>query len=116
MLLGGPLGSGQQWISWIHIRDEVRAIRYLIERQECQGVYNLVAPDPVTNRLLEKMLAGVMHRPYWLPVPAFALKLILGEMSTLVLDGQKVLPVRLLQADFKFEFPGPDPALRDLLN
>jgi uncharacterized protein (TIGR01777 family) len=116
LFVGGPLGNGRQWLSWIHLQDEVSAMRFLIERADSRGVYNLTAPDPATNRIIEKTLARLMHRPYWLPVPAFALKLVLGEMSTLVLDGQKVLPVRLLQAGFKFDFPGLEPALHDLLN
>jgi TIGR01777 family protein len=114
--VGGPLGSGKQWTSWIHLQDEVRAIRFLLERPDCNGVYNLTAPDPIRNWQMEKTLARVMHRPCWLPLPAVALRLALGEMSTLVLEGQNVLPVRLLQAGFKFDFPNLEPALRDLLN
>ncbi|MHC1741330.1 MAG: TIGR01777 family oxidoreductase [Anaerolineaceae bacterium] len=114
MFVGGPLGGGQQWISWIHLKDEVRAIRFLLENQDCQGIFNLTSPNPVTNRFMEKTLAKVLHRPYWLPLPAFVLKLGLGEMSTLVLDGQKVLPARLLQAGYRFKFIGLEDALIDL--
>jgi uncharacterized protein (TIGR01777 family) len=113
--IGGRVGSGQQWTSWIHLNDEVRAIRFLMETEDCQGVYNLTAPDPVTNQEMEKILVRVLHKPYWFPVPAVALRLVLGEMSTLILEGQRVLPVRLLQKGFKFNFPDLEPALKDLL-
>jgi uncharacterized protein (TIGR01777 family) len=114
LFVGGPIGSGKQWISWITLTDEVRAIRFLIERNDCKGTFNLTAPDPVSNRKMGKTLAKVLHRPFWFPLPAFALRLLLGEMSTLVLDGQEVLPVGLLKAGFKFEFSNLEPALRDL--
>jgi uncharacterized protein len=114
LFVGGPIGSGKQWISWIALADEVRAIRFLIERNDCQGVFNLTAPDPVSNRKMGRTLAKVLHRPFWFPLPVFALNLLLGEMSTLVLDGQEVLPVGLLGAGFKFEFPNLETALYDL--
>jgi uncharacterized protein len=113
--IGGPIGSGKQWISWIHITDEVRAIRYLLERKNSEGVYNLTAPDPATNNDFGKTLAKVMHRPFWLPLPSFMLKLVLGEMSTLVLGSQRVIPAKLLDEDFKFDFPDLESALRDLV-
>lgn len=114
LFVGGPIGSGKQWISWITLQDEVRAIRFLIERGDCEGVYNLTAPDPVSNRRMGKTLAKVLHRPYWLPLPPFLLEWVLGEMSLLVLKGQNVLPVRLLRAGFKFDFANLEPALRNL--
>ena len=103
--LGGPLGSGKQWISWIHLEDEAAALRYLIERETCQGIYNLTAPQPVQQREFGRCLAQVLHRPYWLPLPGWALKLLLGEMSTLALEGQRVLPQRLQQTEFSFQYP-----------
>ena len=112
--IGGPVGSGQQWVSWIHLLDEVKAIRFLIEHEACHGVYNLTAPEPVMNRSMGKTLAHVLQRPFWFPLPAFALKLALGEMSTLVLDGQNVFPTKLLQTGFQFEFPTLESALQDL--
>jgi len=114
--VGGPIGKGSQWLSWIHIDDEVRAIRFLIESKTLAGVFNLSAPNPVTNAQAGKALGNVMKRPYWFPVPGFLLKLALGEMSTLVLDGQKVLPTRLLQAGFKFKFEKIEQAFSDLLS
>lgn len=115
LFFGGPIGSGDQWISWIHIKDEVRAIRYLIETTTARGIYNLSSPDPITNRNFGRILAKQLHRPFWIRVPAFVLKLMLGEMSTLVLDGQRVFPNRLSEANFGFNFPGLEEALKDLL-
>ena len=111
---GGPIGNGRQWISWIHIQDEIRAMRFLLEHNECEGVYNLSAPNPIRNFEMEKSIARALQRPYWLPIPAFALKVALGEMSTLVLEGQRVLPVKLLQAGFNFEYDNIEVALKEL--
>jgi uncharacterized protein len=116
LFVGGPIGGGKQWISWIHIKDEVRAIRYLLEHTECKGIYNLAALVPVTNAQMGKALANQIKRPYWFPLPGFALRIVLGEMSTLVVDGQKVLPKRLSEAGFKFNFETVDTALTDLLS
>jgi uncharacterized protein len=113
--IGGPLGNGKQWISWIHLGDEVRAIRFLLETSKCAGVYNLTSPEPVQNMEMEKKIASRIHRPYWLPAPAFLLRAALGEMSTIVLHGQRVLPRRLLEAGYKFKFAHLDDALKDLL-
>ncbi|NTV36690.1 MAG: TIGR01777 family protein [Anaerolineaceae bacterium] len=113
--VGGPLGSGKQWLSWIHLEDEVRAIVFLLKQDTLSGVFNLTSPKPVTNAGFGKTLASILHTPYWLPVPAFALKLLLGEMSTMVLDGQCVIPERLHLAGFQFEFPELEAALRNIL-
>ncbi len=115
LFAGGPLGSGRQWISWIHIVDLVRAFNFFLERQDARGVFNVTSPEPVTNADFGRAVAQVMHRPYWAPAPAFMLKAVLGEMSTLVLDGQRVLPKRLLEMDFQFEFAELRKALQDLL-
>jgi len=115
LLVGGPVGSGKQLYSWIHILDEAAAILFLLENEGCKGVYNLTAPDPHSNAEMGKSLARVMNRPYWMPVPGFALKLVLGEMSTLVLDGQRVLPRRLEADGFVFQYPRLEDALRNLL-
>ncbi|MBA4386308.1 MAG: TIGR01777 family protein, partial [Anaerolinea sp.] len=104
LMVGGPVGSGKQIYSWIHLKDEAAAILYLLEKADAHGVFNLTSPNPMSNSEIGKVLAKVMKRPYWMPVPGFALKLLLGEMSTLVLDGQKVMPKRLLESGFKFRF------------
>lgn len=112
--LGGPLGSGRQWVPWIHIADEVRAIRFLLEDETARGPYNLAAPQPVPNRELARALGRVLRRPAWLPVPALALKLLLGEMSAVLLTGQRATPKRLLGEGFVFQFPEIGPALQNL--
>lgn len=115
LMAGGRVGSGKQIYSWIHLKDEASAILYLLEKADAQGVFNLTAPTPMSNSEIGKLLGKVMKRPYWFPVPAFALRLLLGEMSTLVLDGQKVMPKRLLESGFKFRFVYLEEALNDLL-
>jgi uncharacterized protein len=112
---GGPLGDGRQVLSWIHLEDELAAIKFLIEDPAAAGAYNLTAPAPVTNGEFGRVLARVIHRPFWLAVPAFALKLILGAQSKLVLEGQEVLPERLKQGGFKFQYPYLHEALEDIL-
>ncbi len=115
LFLGGPLGSGRQWLPWIHIADEARAIRFLIENERAQGPFNLVAPYPLTSIEFNRALGRVMRRPAFMPVPAFALRLLAGEMSTVLLDGQRAIPRRLLDLGFAFRFPKAEEALRDLL-
>jgi uncharacterized protein (TIGR01777 family) len=114
--LGGRIGSGRQWMPWIHIEDEVRAIQFLIAQPQAQGPYNLCAPQPLRNAELMRALGKVLRRPIWLPIPAFAMKLLLGEMSTVLLDGQRMVPSRLLEAGFVFQHPEIHAALRDLFS
>ncbi len=115
LYMGGPMGSGSQWISWIHPHDYNHAIQFLIENEQASGPFNFAAPDPVTNREFGRTLAEVLGKPFWAPIPAFALKLLLGEMSTMVLDGQRVIPERLLEMGYAFKFEDLRPALEDLL-
>ncbi len=115
LMVGGPVGSGKQVYSWIHIRDEAAAILFLLEKPEAKGIFNLTAPTPMSNNEIGRVLASVMKRPYWMPVPGFLLKLVLGEMNSLVLDGQNVMPKRLLEAGYKFRFSDLEEALYDLL-
>jgi len=112
---GGRLGSGRQWFPWIHIADEVGAIRFLIDKPDARGAFNLAAPGAITNGQLARLLGRVMRRPSFFPVPAFALHLLLGEKAILVLDGAQIVPKRLLDAGYTFKFPEPEPAFRDLL-
>lgn len=113
--VGGPLGSGQQWISWIHIADEIWAIRLLLKNKSARGVFNLTSPRPVTNVEFSRVLGSVMGRPSSLSVPSSLFRLAFGEVSTLVLEGQRVIPQRLLDLGFAFVFPSLEPALRDLM-
>ena len=114
LFTGGPLGNGKQYWSWISLADEVEAMWFLLNKAEASGVYNLTAPNPVTMGEFGRTLAAVIGRPYWLPAPAFALRLVLGEMSALLLDSQRILPERLLQAGFTFRFPRLKEALEAL--
>ncbi|MFS8570353.1 MAG: TIGR01777 family oxidoreductase [Thermaerobacter sp.] len=113
--LGGVLGSGRQWVSWIHIDDLCRLIIFAAENPAIRGPLNATAPEPVTNRQFTRALARTLGRPAFLRVPAAALRLVLGEMSTLLLDGQRVIPQRALDAGFEFRFPTIEAALTDLL-
>ena len=115
LFLGGPLGSGNQYLSWIHIDDVVGAIKHLIEHRHAGGTYNLTGPNPVKNKVFSRMMGEVMKRPAFIPVPSLAMKLVLGEVSTLALDGQRVIPNRLLEAGFKFKYENLEDALGELL-
>ncbi len=112
---GGRIGSGRQWFPWIHIADEVNAIRFLIENQNARGPFNLTAPNPITNAQLAKTVGRVLRRPSFFPVPGIALRLLMGEKATIVLEGQRPLPKRLLDRGYTFQFPELEPALRHLL-
>jgi len=116
-LYGGMyFGNGQQWWSWIHIDDEVNALKFLLENEAASGPFNLTAPNPVTNRQFGKALGKAMQRPSYVPVPGFAMRLLVGEVATVVLDGQRVVPEKLQQLGFSFEFPDVEPALLDIVN
>jgi uncharacterized protein (TIGR01777 family) len=113
--LGGHLGSGRQWFSWIHLDDEVAAIKFLLENENLQGVFNLTAPEPVTMKKFCKILGKVLHRPALLNVPGFAARLAFGEMADeMLLSGQKVLPKRLLNTGFDFQYTNVEQALNDI--
>ncbi len=103
--LGGTLGNGQQWMSWIHRDDWISIAKTMINNQTMQGAYNATAPHPVTNSAFTKILAQHLKRPALLPLPAWLLKLLLGERSDLVLASQRVLPERLLAEGFSFQYP-----------
>ena len=115
LFVGGPLGSGKQWYSWISLQDEARALRFLIETEEAHGAFNLTAPNPVTNGELAKLIGQVMGRPSFIPVPGFAMRLAFGEVAEVVLQGQRAIPQRLLDLGFEFDFPTAEPCLQDLL-
>ena len=113
--IGGHLGSGRQWFSWIHLDDEVAAIKFLMENDNLKGAFNLTAPKPVTMGEFCKILGKVLHRPAWLNVPAFAARLALGQMADeMLLSGQKVLPKRLLNTGFNFKYTDVEQALIDI--
>lgn len=113
--LGGPLGGGRQWMSWIHVRDAARLVAFAIAHEEVRGGVNAVTPSPVTNREFTNRLGRALHRPAFLPVPAVALRLLFGEMAEVVLGSHRVLPHAAQQAGFEFELPALENALQDLL-
>lgn len=116
LFAGGPLGSGQQWWPWIHLDDEVRAIRFLLERETAVGPYNLCTPNPLKNKDFAKTIGRIMNRPAFMPAPPFAIKLALGEIAAIVLDGRRAMPQKLQKDGFEFNYPKADAALMDLLN
>ena len=115
LFVGGWFGSGRQWLSWIHLADEVAALRFLIENRAASGAFNLAAPRPLTGRDFGRAIGRAMRRPAFMPVPGFALRMAFGEVATVVLDGQRATPRRLSALGFQFRFPDAESALRDLL-
>lgn len=114
LFVGGPMGSGRQQMPWIHIDDHIAAIRFLVNRTDAQGPYNLNAPNPVSNADFTKTLGRVLSRPTVIPVPTFALNLALGEMAMIVTEGQRTVPERLLDAGFQFAYTDLETALRQI--
>jgi len=113
--LGGRIASGSQMMPWIHIDDMVNGILFLINNDELQGPFHMTAPHPVSNKEFSQSLAECLHRPCLLPVPEFVLRLVMGEMADLLVYGQNVIPQRLLDLGFHFEYPKLKPALENLL-
>jgi uncharacterized protein (TIGR01777 family) len=115
LYVGSPMGSGKQWVPWIHWQDVVDMYLFAIENESFTGVYNMVAPNPVTNKQLVQAIAKQLHKPLWAPnVPAFLLKLLLGEMSTIVLGSTKVSPQKIEDAGFTFKYPDLTSALKQI--
>lgn len=113
--VGAPLGSGKQWISWIHLEDVSDMYLYGVENEKLSGAFNMCSPYPVTNASLTKAIAKQLRKPLWLPkVPAFALKLALGEMSAVVLGSTKMSTQKVEETGFKFSFPEINKALQDI--
>jgi uncharacterized protein (TIGR01777 family) len=112
---GGPLGNGRQWFSWIHLADLLGAVRFLIENENSQGVYNFCAPGAVRQKAFARSLGKALGRPAVVPVPSIALWLMMGEMADMLLASQRVVPQRLIAEGFTFGFPDVDSALADLL-
>lgn len=116
LFVGGPLGSGRQWVPWIHYADQIGAMLHLIQNDQCRGPYNLVAPQVLRYADFGRTIARVLRRPYWFPVPAYALRLALGEMSQMVLEGQQAKCNRLLECGYAFKFPELAGALENILS
>ena len=115
LFVGGPLGDGKQCFPWIHPADDIAAVRFLMENENARGAYNVIAPNSATNAEFARALGRVLRRPSFMPAPAFALRLALGELSAIVLEGQNAKPAKLEAAGFKFQFPDVERALEDLL-
>ncbi|GGH13257.1 TIGR01777 family oxidoreductase [Paenibacillus segetis] len=112
--IGGRIGSGNQWIPWIHLADIVSLIDFCISNRDISGPINAVSPHPVTNNDFGLTLSSVYHRPHWLPLPSLFLRTALGDMSSLLLEGQRVLPSAALRYGFEFTYPTLSSALIDL--
>ncbi|MBW4423523.1 MAG: TIGR01777 family oxidoreductase [Nostoc desertorum CM1-VF14] len=115
LFAGGPIGSGRQWFSWIHVDDLVNLILEALTKPEIEGVYNATAPNPVRMADLSQTLGQVMNRPSWLPVPSFAIEALLGDGAMVVLEGQQVLPKRTVETGFEYKHPNLQSALRQIL-
>jgi hypothetical protein len=113
--LGGPLGNGRQWFSWVHMHDLVEAFIFLLQHPEINGAVNLSSPEPVRNVDLGRAIGKILHRPSFMPAPGFMIKLILGEFGSVLLKGQRVIPRRMLDAGFKFKYPNIEEALKSII-
>ena len=115
MFVGGPIGNGKQYCSWIHMDDTIQSLIYLIENEGASGVFNITAPNPVTNSEFGSELGGIMKRPNWIPVPGLAFRALFGEVADVVVNGQRVVPERLEKAGFPFRYPNIKEALKNTL-
>ena len=120
--VAGRLGSGRQWLSWVHVHDLVRALAHVwslaaaSDRKQTRPpqAFNFTAPGALSQEDFTRVAAGVLHRPFWFPTPGAPVKLLLGEQADLLLEGQRVVPAQLLQSGFAFDFPDARTALTDL--
>lgn len=113
---GGPIMPGNQWVSWIHRRDHIGLIQWALVTASASGPINAVAPEPVTMKTFCEVLGRLLHRPSWLPVPQFALNILLGELGTLMTTGQRVIPAKAMAGGYMFHYPTLKPALGAILN
>lgn len=112
---GGKIGSGKQWLSWIHLTDMTRMLLFILDNDDIKGPINGCSPDPVTNDAFGRAIGKAMGRPHWFPVPAFVMRTLFGEMSTLLLDGQRALPRKVVEHGFTFRYPTVDSAMNELV-
>lgn len=113
--IGGPIGSGKQWFSWVHIQDLAEAFIFLLKHPEISGPVNLCSPNPVRNRELARALGKALHRRSFMPAPGFMIKLVLGEFGSVILEGQRVIPKKLLEKGFVFQYPNIEKALQGIV-
>lgn len=114
LFFGGKLGDGSQAMPWIHLADQVRAMKFLLENEDARGPFNLIAPTPTSHTEFMRTLAKTMHRPFWFHMPKLLLKLVLGEMNVLITEGRYSTPKRLLEQGYEFQFPNIEQALDDI--
>jgi hypothetical protein len=113
--IGGPIGSGKQWFSWVHIKDLAEAFAFLLKHPEISGPVNVCSPNPVRNKDLAKALGKALHKPSFLPAPGFMVKWVLGEFGSVILEGQRVIPRKLLDKGFVFQYPDINKALKSIV-
>lgn len=113
--LGGPLGSGCQWFSWVHMHDLTEAFIFLLSHKDISGPVNLCSPNPLRNKDLGDAIGKVLQKPSFMPTPGFMIRLILGEFGDVLLKGQRVIPNRLMEAGFKFRYPDIEEALKNII-
>jgi uncharacterized protein (TIGR01777 family) len=113
--LGGPLGSGRQWFSWVHMHDLAEAFIFLLSYKNISGPVNLCSPNPLRNKNLADAIGKVLQRPSFMPTPGFMIRLILGEFGDVLLKGQRVIPRRLMESGFKFRYPDIEEALKNIM-
>lgn len=114
--IGGTVGSGRQWVSWIHVEDAAGMIKFAIDTPAIEGPLNVTAPTPVQMKNFGKVIGSVLEKPHWLPVPEFALKLMLGEMSSMLVSGQRVIPEKAMENQYDYLFPDLKEALKDIFS
>jgi uncharacterized protein (TIGR01777 family) len=112
--IGGPIGTGKQWFSWIHIKDLAEAFVFMMKHPEISGPVNLCSPNPVRNKDLAKALGKALHKPSFMPAPGFMIKLVLGEFGSVILEGQRVIPKKLLENGFVFQYADIHQALQNI--
>ena len=115
LFFGGKFGDGKQATPWIHLADHTNAMRFLLDNENARGPYNLISPQPASNAEFMHMIAKILHRPYWFHIPAFLLRIPLGEMSVLLTEGRYAQPKRLIESGFQFRFGNLEDAMEDLL-
>ncbi len=115
LFAGGPIMPGSQWVSWVHRLDHIGLVQWALTTETVSGPINAVAPEPVTMKTFCEVLGRVLHRPSWLPVPRFALNILLGELGTLMTTGQRVIPAKAMAGGYRFQYPTLEQALRDVL-
>ena len=113
--IGGSLGSGKQWVSWVHIEDFALAVNHIIENNDIRGSVNITSPNPLKMKDFQRSIGKALKKPSWLSVPSFALRMLMGEMAAIVLNSQKVIPEKLIASGFKFKYPEAIDAISSLI-